>query len=57
MEGLHSRLQGHLEIIEQLWNGVDYQHRNVVQASEIVDNYKKSNQQSRWSFGYGVHNK
>ncbi|KAI9286029.1 hypothetical protein BC943DRAFT_24417 [Umbelopsis sp. AD052] len=56
MEGLYSRLKGHLEIIEQLWNGVDYQHRNVVQASEIVDNYKKLNHQSRWAFGYGVHN-
>jgi hypothetical protein len=57
MEGLHSRLKGHSELIEQLWNGVDYQHRNAVQASEIVDNYKKRDHQNRWSFGYGVHNK
>lgn len=56
MEGLHSRLKAHSEIIEQLWNGVDYQHRNAVQASEIVDNFKKRDNQSRWSFGYGVHN-
>ncbi|CAO3662753.1 unnamed protein product [Umbelopsis vinacea] len=56
MEGLHSRLKGHSELIEQLWNGVDYQHRNAVQASEIVDNYKKRDHQNRWSFGYGVHN-
>lgn len=56
MEGLHSRLKGHAEVIEQLWNGVDYQHRNAVQASEIVDNYKNREHQSRWAFGYGVHN-
>ncbi|KAM3589119.1 Nucleoporin nup49/NSP49 (Nuclear pore protein nup49/NSP49) [Umbelopsis sp. WA50703] len=56
MEGLYSRLKGHAEIIEQLWNGVDYQHRNAVQASEIVDNYKNREHQSRWAFGYGVHN-